>query len=164
MGAFGWNWFGKGARWYCDKEPLFMKVAVRYPSQDPDVSIQLFGFQSTRKSHSLVTRSGFCLLLFVENLKLLHTKKRHSRYRIRICSNSRYFDFQMDPDRVTGVSLFCWEIRIVLHPKKRHAGHRIRMQSKFRNSKIRFCVLACCLLKKRHTRHRIRMHSISLGF
>ena len=25
--------------------------------------------------------------------------------KMRICSNSRYFDFQMDPDRVTGVFL-----------------------------------------------------------
>ena len=33
----------------------------------------------------------------------------------------------MNPDRLTGVSLFCWEIRIVLHPKKRHAGHKIRI-------------------------------------
>ena len=33
----------------------------------------------------------------------------------------------MDPNRVTGVSLFCRDIRILLHPKKRHAGHKIRI-------------------------------------
>ena len=104
------------------------------------------GFLSTRKIHTLVTRFGFYLLLFDENLELLHTKKRDTCDKIRICSNSRYFDFEIDPDRVTGVSLLCWKIRILLHPKKRHAGDRIRMESNFRNSKILFCLLVVCLL------------------
>ena len=89
------------------------------------------------------------MLLFVENLELLHTKKRDTCDKIRICSNSRYFDFEIDPDRVTGVSLFCRDIRIVLHPKKRHAGHRIRMHS----ISLEFVLRP----KKRHTLHKIQI-------
>ena len=59
------------------------------------------------------------------------------------------FDFEMDPDRVTGVSLFCRDIRILLHPKKRHAGHRIRMHSISLDFVLR--------PKKRHTPHKIQI-------
>ena len=55
----------------------------------------------------------------------------------------------MDPNRVTGVSLFCRDIRILLHPKKRHAGHRIRMHS----ISLEFVLRP----KKRHTLHKIQI-------
>ena len=55
----------------------------------------------------------------------------------------------LDPDRVTGVSLFCRDIRILLHPKKRHAGHRIRMHS----ISLEFVLRP----KKRHTPHKIQI-------
>ena len=36
----------------------------------------------------------------------MHTRKRHACHKIRFHSNFRWFDFEMDPDRVTGVSTF----------------------------------------------------------
>ena len=50
------------------------------------------------------------------------------------------FDFQIELDRVTGVSLFCSEIRIALQTKKGHAGDKIRMHSRFRSQKLKFCL------------------------
>ena len=44
-------------------------------------------------------------------------------------SNFMEFDFEMDRDRVTGLSVFLLENLDCLHPKKRHADHKIRMHS-----------------------------------
>ena len=129
-----------------------------------------FGGDCTRKSDRSVIRSG-CIRFHLDfkvqekatrrsqdtdfacsclsNLELLHTKKRHTCEKIWIRSNSKYFDFEMDPDRVIGVSLFCRDIRIVLHPKKRHAGHRIRMHSISLDFVLR--------PKKRHTCYKIQI-------
>ena len=141
-----------GASLFCWKIWMVLHPRKRHTCHWIRMHSISLGFWSTGKSHTLVTRYGFCLLLVVEPWITAH-EKRDTCDKIRICSNSRYFDFEIDPDRVTGVSLLCWKIRILLHPKKRHACDRIRMESNFRNSQILFCLLACllvaCLLLER---------------
>ena len=51
-------------------------------------------------------------------------------------SNSRYFDFEMDLDRVTGLSVFLLEKldnQDCLNPKKRHADYKIRILLVFKS-------------------------------
>ena len=98
-------------------------------------SVGKLGLHCTRKRNTPVTRSG-CIrfleqdrnVIIVAKSVISYMEKRYAGDRIRICSNSKYCDFQIDPDRVTGVPLFSWEIRIALHTKKGHAIGRTRSE------------------------------------
>ena len=84
--------------WYCTREsgiPVIRSGCIRFHL---DFEVQE---KATRSSQDTDFACSW-----LSNLQLLHTKKRHTSDKIRIWSNSRYFDFEIDPDRVTGVSLF----------------------------------------------------------